>query len=197
MPSWLNLENAISALIILPLLLIGVVAKAASLGAPGRFRQRFKELFWPIARVMLAMTAAAGCGLLAYLGLYALGVTDLPWFQTLARWTVILVFGGFVLGIAGYGIYSLITDPRSLMRQYMSDDPEVHEDTEFAVLKLHLLWIGGALAGTTLSITSGSVIPAVICAAVLWFGVRSAVRAVRANQEWHRHHPGIARGPER
>ena len=44
-----------------------------------------------------------------------------------------------MLGIAGYGIYSLITDPRALMRQYMSDDPEIHEDAEFAVLKLHFL----------------------------------------------------------
>ena len=196
MPPWLSLENAISVLIILPLLLLGVVAKAASLGAPGRFRQRFKELFWPMARVMLAMTGAAGCGLLCYLGLYTLGVTDLPWFQTLARWTVILVFGGFVLGIAGYGIYSLITDPRALMRQYMSDDPEIHEDTEFAVLKLYLLWVGGSLAGTILSITSGNVIPAVVCAAVLWFGVRSAVRAYRANQEWHQRHPEAAQRPE-
>ena len=101
-----------------------------------------------------------------------------------------------MLGIAGYGIYSLVTDPRALMREYMSDNPEVHEDTEFAVLKLHLLWVGGSLVGTVGSITSGSVIPAVICAAVLWFGVRSAVRAYRANQEWHQRHPEAARRPE-
>ena len=82
------------------------------------------------------------------------------------------------------------------MRQYMSDDPDVHEDTEFAVLKLHFLWVGGSLVGTIGSVTSGSAIPAVICAAVLWFGVRSAVRAYRANQEWHRRHPDVARRPE-